>query len=825
MRILIISFLLTFVFTSLQAADPAVKGVDAKSGFPVAGADESTPSRAQYFSWINNTNEGSTEKHTLINLAFFRWLRDEFGMQLDIYAWDAGNLDGPGRNGFGTMTSERFRANYPNGWKPIADAAMDIGCRLGLWCGPDGFGETAETTAARIELMTSLCRDYHMALFKFDSVGGGLRVEKQDDFVKMMKACRSFSPDLIVLNHRLNLGKGMPYATTSLWGGKETYIDTSNKIFNTCTAPHHRAGALARGLPPQLTRMVEDHGVCLSSCMDRWDDDLVLQAFNRSLILAPQIYGNPWLLRDDEYPKLARIYNLCRRYGRILTSGMVLPEEIYGPSAVSRGDDATRLVTLRNLTWSPVTYQVRLDDAIGLKAVSKVELRSFHPYERILGRFKRGATVPITVEPFRSCLLLASTAPVDEIGVDGCDAEVVRDVSGKPVLLKLVGLPGTSASVTLQPGRFAVSKATIDGKPMPGFAEGRATKVTFPGKAHTLPSHRKLADLKPCAVPADAQALFESTCFAADNDALEMRSLRRSGPTRIPEVQAARDAFFGQELFSSRGCWDQLLFDGNTNTAFGAAFMFRVLCGDDTDTVRTGRKRIAWEVPMPMAQLRIDFGAPTQIDTVIIRLAGGTTEGQAECSADLGAWFPAKTTVTPQAVTVEPPAGQAIRYLRLMNGTLEPTECEAIRNGASLPRTTWRASNHFLAYSDCAATAAWSATVTIPESVPGSYLCIALDGEHGVDGAWVAARLNGKPLGCPDRAPSFLCNPWETRTVRVESCYTYYLPVTPEMVGQPIDLVALTLANGKNNYIPTVWITNLEPHSKLDVQLEASLRK
>ncbi len=58
------------------------------------GADESTPSLAQYFSWINNTNEGATEEQTLINLRFFEWLHDEFGMQLDIYAWDAGNIDG-----------------------------------------------------------------------------------------------------------------------------------------------------------------------------------------------------------------------------------------------------------------------------------------------------------------------------------------------------------------------------------------------------------------------------------------------------------------------------------------------------------------------------------------------------------------------------------------------------------------------------------------------------------------------------------------------------------------------------------------------------------
>ena len=39
------------------------------------GADDSTHSKAQYFSWINNTNEGTTEEHTLINLQFFEWLQ------------------------------------------------------------------------------------------------------------------------------------------------------------------------------------------------------------------------------------------------------------------------------------------------------------------------------------------------------------------------------------------------------------------------------------------------------------------------------------------------------------------------------------------------------------------------------------------------------------------------------------------------------------------------------------------------------------------------------------------------------------------------------
>lgn len=45
-----------------------------KKFFP--GADEKTPSRSQYFSWINNTNEGPTEAQTLANLDFFKWLKD-----------------------------------------------------------------------------------------------------------------------------------------------------------------------------------------------------------------------------------------------------------------------------------------------------------------------------------------------------------------------------------------------------------------------------------------------------------------------------------------------------------------------------------------------------------------------------------------------------------------------------------------------------------------------------------------------------------------------------------------------------------------------------
>ena len=444
-----------------------------KKVFP--GADEKTPSRAQYFSWINNTNEGATEEQTQINLEFFRWMQEEYGMVLDIYAFDAGAIDGKGF--YGSIYSKRFKRQFPNGFDPVYQKAKQNGTRLGVWGGPDGFGDTPEEEKARIDMMVKLCRDYAFMLFKFDAVSGSLRPDKQEAFIKMMVDCRKYSPDLILLNHRLELGKGLPYATTSLWEGAETYIDVfmSNRI----TGTHHRVGALSRGLPPDLIRLTEDHGVCLSSCLDYWEDDLILQAFNRCLILAPEIYANPWLLRDDEFPKLARIYNLHRRFRDILVNGIMLPEEKYGPHAVSRGDDNTRFLTLRNLTWEMARYKVKLDKEIGLKDTENVELRQFHPTEKMLGTFNFGETVEVEVLPFRSCLLAASSEHIDEIGIEGCDYELVKDIQDKDVHIKLLGLPGETTDIKIiTPGRKFKS-ARLDGKQLKGLTNGKSWIKTW----------------------------------------------------------------------------------------------------------------------------------------------------------------------------------------------------------------------------------------------------------------------------------------------------------------------------------------------------------
>jgi len=780
---------------------------------------ELTPSIPQYFSWINNTNEGATEAHTLINLRFFKWLHDEYGMKLGIYAWDAGNLDS--QRYYGSMTTDKFKAQFPNGWGPSARLARSFGCRLGIWGGPDGFGQTPAEEKARTDMLVTMVRDYGVQLFKFDAVCGQLRDEKQPAFANAMSRCRQIAPDLIVLNHRLNLGATKPHATTFLWGGAETYIDVH--MTNSTTGTHNRVAALSRGLPPELKRLTEDHGVCLSSCLDFWDDDLILQAFNRSLILAPETYGNPWLLRDEEFPKLARIYNLHYRNREILVRGMVLPEEKYGPHAVARGDAGRRFITLRNLTWQPVTYSVKLDREIGLTARGQVELRRYHPSEAILGTHRYGETVKVTVDPFRSCLLLAAVTPIGEVGIAGSDYEIVRDTKGKDVIVKVLGRPGTAATIKVRPGGRKFSKAVLDGKDAAGTLD-KGLKVTFGGRKLTKAWHRKLADLKKVDVPADAAALYEATCFSAPNTALEVQSILRSGATKIPQVQAARDAFFGQDLFWRRGISDRYMFDGRDETFFGA--------------FRYNRDR-----RLAGGALRVDLQEALTFDRIAIRALWTEHEKrpapdslQAELSNDLKAWtavaLKRDKTVSGKVKIADisnnggkhelvdadlvgwsaslPGAGP-FRFIRVVGAPGRVAELALSRKGKTLPAESWTASNLFAPPAASKVTAAWQARVTIDADAPaGSYLCVALEGEHGMNKAFAALRVAGRLVGASHRAPSFPAVVFEYGSRQRNKNNTYFFPVTDELRGKKADVVVVGLQPGEKDTIDfqtAAWIT------------------
>lgn len=789
------------------------------SKFGTRGATEDTPSYSQYFSWINNTNEGSNEEQTLINLDFFQWLQDEYGMILDIYAFDAGAIDYP--RTYGSMDSEKFKNQFPNGFKPIYEKAKAMNTRLGVWLGPDGFGETPEEEQARIDMLVKLCKDYEFQLFKVDAVCTQLRTEKQDAFARQMIECRKYSPDLILLNHRLNLGHAEKHATTFLWGGAETYIDVH--MANRQTGTHNRVQAISRGLVPDLKRLTEDHGVCISSCVDFWDDDLILQAFSRSLILAPEIYANPWFLRDDEYPKLARIYNLHRRFRDILTKGIVLPEEQYGPYAVSRGDDTTRLITLRNLTWEPKTYKIQLDESLGLNGKGEASLYQLHPTEKYLGKETwTRKSIDVEVMPFRSCLLLATTQPNPEVVLQGCDYEVVRDTKGKDVIVNVMGYPGTTASISLDADGKSYNQARLEGKSVDKLIKGKKIKVTFEGDENEQPWHRKLGDLSECAIPKDAEALYEATCFSTDNDPLEFRSLRRAGKTKIPQVQKARDQFVNQWMIHERGIDPSYLFDGDPKTFY---------------TFKASR-RFALE-----RNLRVDFGKPITIDTLTILVDDGESGRKdprrrrfpepkkpdtyiAEVSPDRITWKPAKVTVTDTEIKFNIPTDTKVQYLRTNALPLHAKDIKGSLAGVDLSTNGWSHSYLFDRMANRPAVKAFSLKFTLPEYVEGSYICVPLEGKHGVEGAYAAMRSSqeiraelsprgsgiirgqiNEYIGAPRRATSYQSNVWEAGVRRSDKNYTYFIPVTKEMIGTDLEVVVLAFDKDNLDFKPGAWIT------------------
>ena len=78
-----------------------------------------------------------------------------------------------------------------------------------------------------------------------------------------------------------------------------------------------------------------------------------------------------------------------------------------------------------------------------------VELRQYHPVEKVIGRFKKGQAVKIEVLPFRSALLLATFEKLLEPSVEGCDYEIVRDVAEKPLKINLLAFPGERKNVSV----------------------------------------------------------------------------------------------------------------------------------------------------------------------------------------------------------------------------------------------------------------------------------------------------------------------------------------------------------------------------------------
>ncbi|WP_373494678.1 hypothetical protein [Aquiflexum sp.] len=771
--------------------------VEGQNG-PFKNIEETSPSKSMYFDWININWYGGNEQKVLRNLEFFKWLHDDYGMELDIYLLDAGNFDnGPNCNGceeplkdaptYAGLESEWFKSKYPNGLDPLYKLANSFGCKLGAWIGPDGYGDTESSAQVRMNMLTRLVKDYEIDLFKLDLCASDLDPDNEKYFIQAMQECYAINPDLIVLNHRITLSdSAKKYTTTFLWEGAETYIDVSSR--NSRTAPHHRY-TLERGLPPDLKRLTEDHGVCLSSYLDFWEDELILQAFNRSLILSPEIYGNPWLLRDDEYPILARIFNLQRQYNEILTNARELPQYQYGPYAVSRGDAHMRFITLRNLSWEPVKYMIQMDTSIGLENTKTVELRQYHPYEIIHGEYNFGETAEIEVLPFRTALLKVSSSP-REFGLGGSAYIVTKDVPNHPVEIDLLGMPGEQKTIDLFDGKRNFKEAILEGEKI-SLENSKTLNVKFGGDALKEDYHQNLGYLSETSIPADANIFNDVMYFATDNNNLEARSLERSGKTEFEAVQNARDAFFKDDVYVNIGAWDKFAFDGDSQTFFKV----RKYCYSTNNFLKPGL-------------LRIDLKEEKQIDKIIMSdVEPEYVPKEALVSTDLKKWHKVGINRNGNDLELIPDSKDSFRYIKLSPAPWQVSEVKAYYSGNSLDVSKARASNLFPENNVNEAKKAWKGQIRINEITISSYLAVAIEGDYGQDGAFAVISINDQLIGAYDRSPGFVANHWEHHLAEQNGNYTYYFKLTPEMVNQDVDVFVIGTKEVQNIERPQVWIT------------------
>ena len=775
-----------------------------------SGVCEKTPSKSEYFSWLNNTNEGSTEKQTLINLAFFEYLQKEYGVKLDIYAWDAGNLDGSCgqyKNG----EAER-KKQYPRGYAPIAEAAKKMGTRLGVWGGADGYGDDQTSANARRKTLVNLCKNYNWALFKFDAVCGGLRKEKVEEFAKTMVKCREYSPDLILLNHRNDLGEAEIYTSTFLWNGQETYVDVLS--YNAVTAPHHRAFIFGRGYTPALQRLTEDHGVCFNSAPDYFEDDLVYQAFNRSLILAPEIYGNPWFLRDDEYALLARIFNYHRRHNNILVNAEVPCEKdvksgLYGNYPVFRGDGKRRFFVSGNGSWNQKAVKLVLnEELIGLEKpteTKKVCVTRRFPTEEFIGEFDYGETVTLGLPPFRAVVYEICFSDIADEQITGCEYEVLHEIQGKTDKINVLREFGKMEKYN-----------PVTGERVPLFLSGEPLydengNLTVNIQDISLKNPIKLGILSKAEIPENAEELYEKVYFSLDNNSLERRAVNRSGESGIECVRAAREAFFGQDSYRLRGLESNIPFDGNKNTAF--------------DIKSKSYKMYGTGYRVEGGCLRIDLGKQISADRFEIEYFDAIgqeeetffpqkAENNAEISADLKSFSHAplisdeivgeqtleyfafykdvKTCLAGRRKRAVYSAGKPFRYVRIPN----PLNCiftiKFFNGEKQIKPENVKLNNLFAPYFKKQTKGCLNGRFTLETSgMQNAYIACACDGETGNEGITVFAKINGKIIAFPGRAPDYPANAFESPVYPAVGNYTFYLPVKSEWIGKQIEITAL----------------------------------
>jgi hypothetical protein len=784
-----------------------------------------------YFDWLCHDNSGPLESEILANFAALKRLREMYGLQFDIYNSDAGLVESQGT--YFPQFKARFDQRFPNGLRTIADASARLGMKLGLWIGPDGFGETPASMAARRNQLLAWVRDFNVGLFKLDTVVSALAHEdkyilekKYQSLADALAEARRIDPSFVAINHRIN---DSPYMLTItdclLWKGEETYIDVH--IANTTAALYNRSASIGRELTSEFFktpfRQFEDHGICFNSSIEKWADDLVAQAFGRASVLSPELYGTFFFLPDEDYPRLARLLQLHKRSQSMLKQAFPLAD-----GDVAHGDGRSSLLVLRNSSWGYQTKVVHLDGSIGLAAAagSPLTIRQRYPHEFLISNLgtKAGESLRVELEPFAVQMIQVDVGLPYEPYLGGVPYEIVPGPNAASFDVTLLGDPGRDAEISFH--SFGGKSVVSDGRSV-NAAEGQPWRVRFPGRlpgGKPFTRSRDFADAPPGGI--DGSYVAELAKFTVDDDALELREMNAlaRAPSALPEIEACRD-YMRRKVITAEGS-ARNAFDDDPATRWSDGYARRSEFTGSPAPYRSDAS--LW---------RIDLGGLTDLRTLALHIVRRTEDGfleAVETSPDLKTWaradglslekaqgIPLFTELrqrgrrikifdveagdnTPVRIDVPLPPGRS-RYVRIRGRNFSVSEIVGYdAQGRTVDRSRWHATNFFGETPRPGRVLKAEHTLALGDFRPGQEFAVAVHSGPSrfdpVDGVYVAAVVDGEVVVPRHRVPAYPYHnyEWNSSWLKTEKLggLTFRLPAREEWAGKVVEFYVMLFGDG-----------------------------
>ncbi|MBQ2277947.1 MAG: hypothetical protein II333_05195, partial [Clostridia bacterium] len=132
--------------------------------------------------------------------------------------------------------------------------------------------------------------------------------------------------------------------------------------------------------------------------------------------------------------------------------------------------------------------------------------------------------------------------------------------------------------------------------------------------------------------------------------------------------------------------------------------------------------------------------------------------------------------------------GGRVRYFRMDAPVDRVFAFRVMKDGEDITPASAKVNNLMAPYAKKTTTAVKKVTVK-PEKT--GRLAAAVNGKHGTEGVYCAAVIDGTPAGFPERAPSYPSNVWEHLVRLQDHDNTYFMDITPDLVGKTIEVYAL----------------------------------